>query len=57
MEGKRGGNGRAPGGSTGESSFLKPVCHQGVTPGSMVESPSSARTWWMQNHNRQLAVV
>lgn len=57
MEGKQGGKGRAPGGGPGESSFLKHVCRQGVTPGYSVESLSGTRTWWTRNHNRQLAVV
>lgn len=57
MEGKQGDKGRAPGGSPGESSFLKHLCHQGVTPGYTVESPSGTRTWWTRNHNRQVAVV
>lgn len=49
--------GRAPGGSPGESSFLKHLCQQGVTPGYTVGSPSGTRTWWTRNHNRQAAVV
>lgn len=33
------------------------ICHQGVTCGYVVESLSSIRTWWMQNHNRRPTVV